>query len=441
MSSSPPAVARVLRGPRHIVVPLASRPWFVAAAVSIVLAVTASCDRQTMGTASPAPDSGPTIQLLAPGDNPAGAVIEVIDLPTGDLASLRAAEMDRDRWTRLLKVSVRQEGSGVEAPAERGTLDVPAVLGSYVVEDAVIRFTPMFPFDPGRQYSAVFDPSYLPNSGRATTEAWRGRPITAIVGLPKPPVEPTTIVERVYPTADTLPENQLKLYIHFSAPMSAVDGLPYIQLLDEAGEEVEVPFLPLGAEFWDYDRQRYTVFFDPGRIKRGLQLSEQLGRSLTEGSTYTLGIDASWPDAEGNPLQRSFRREFRVGPADEAPIDPITWTLQSPQPGTRDPLVVAFPEPLDHGLMQRTLGVRTAEGQPVQGETEISHSETRWAFTPIVPWVAGTYRLVALSILEDLAGNQIGRPFEIDVFDRVDRPGDDRESVTIPFDIASPTLQ
>ena len=86
MSSSPPAVTRVLRGPRHIVVPLASRPSFGAAAVSIVLVVTASCDRQTMGTASPGPNSGPEIQLLAPGDNTAGAVIEVIDLPTGDLA-------------------------------------------------------------------------------------------------------------------------------------------------------------------------------------------------------------------------------------------------------------------------------------------------------------------------------------------------------------------
>ena len=406
----------------------------------MVLVVTVSCDRPTIGAASSA-NSGPTIQLVAPGDNPAGAVVEVIDLPPGDLASLRAADMDRDRWTRLLKVSVHQEGSGVEASAGGGTLDVPAVLGSYAVDGAVIRFTPMFPLDPGRQYSAVFDPSHLPDAGRATTEAWRGRPITSIVGLPKPPVEPTTVVDRVYPTAETLPENQLKLYIHFSAPMSAVDGLPYIQLLDEAGEEVEVPFLPLGAEFWDYDRQRYTVFFDPGRIKRGLQLNERLGRSLTEGSTYTLVVDPSWPDAEGNPLQRSFRKEFRVGPADEAPLDPITWTLQSPRPGTRDPLVVAFPEPLDHGLMQRTLGVTTAEGQPVQGETESSRSETRWAFTPLVPWGAGAYRLVVLSILEDLAGNRIGRPFEVDVFDRVDRPGDDREAVTIPFEIARPTLQ
>ena len=349
--------------------------------------------------------------------------------------------MDRDRWTRLLKVSVHQEGSSAEAPAGGGTLDVPAVLGSYAVDGAVIRFTPMFPFDPGRRYSAVFDPSHLPDGGRATTEAWRGRPITSIVGLPKPPVEPTTVVDRVYPTAETLPENQLKLYIHFSAPMSAVDGLPYIRLLDEAGEEVEVPFLPLGAEFWDYDRQRYTVFFDPGRIKGGLQLNERLGRSLTEGSTYTLVVDPSWPDAEGNPLQRFFRKEFRVGATDKEPLDPITWTLQSPRPGTRDPLVVAFPEPLDHGLMQRTLGVTTAEGQPVQGETEISHSETRWAFTPLVSWGAGAYQVVALSILEDLAGNQIGRPFEVDVFDRVDRPGDDREAVTIPFEIAQPTLQ
>jgi hypothetical protein len=30
-----------------------------------------------------------------------------------------------------------------------------------------------------------------------------------------------------------------------------------------------------------------------------------------------------------------------------------------------------------------------------------------------LPWKAGQYRLVAASILEDVAGNRIGRPFEV----------------------------
>ena len=34
-------------------------------------------------------------------------------------------------------------------------------------------------------------------------------------------------------------------------------------------------------------------------------------------------------------------------------------------------------------------------------------------------WAAGPYRLIVDTGLEDLAGNQIGQPFDIDVFDRV----------------------
>jgi len=69
-------------------------------------------------------------------------------------------------------------------------------------------------------YSVRFDPSRLP--GR---EAPLLEPIVAVVALPKPEVEPTTVVDRVFPSGDRLPENQLKLYVHFSAPMSHVDGL------------------------------------------------------------------------------------------------------------------------------------------------------------------------------------------------------------------------
>ena len=39
--------------------------------------------------------------------------------------------------------------------------------------------------------------------------------------------------------------------------------------------------------------------------------------------------------------------------------------------------------------------------------------ETRWRFTPRVAWVAGDYALVALTLLEDPAGNRLGRAFEV----------------------------
>src|SRR5213594_1535511 len=42
-------------------------------------------------------------------------------------------------------------------------------------------------------------------------------------------------------------------------------------------------------------------------------------------------------------------------------------------------------------------------------------SDTRWLFKPLSPWEAGEYEIVALSILEDPAGNRIGRAFEVDM--------------------------
>jgi hypothetical protein len=44
----------------------------------------------------------------------------------------------------------------------------------------------------------------------------------------------------------------------------------------------------------------------------------------------------------------------------------------------------------------------------------VTDGETRWLFTPRQPWAAGAYRLVTDTRLEDLAGNTIGRPFEVD---------------------------
>ena len=48
------------------------------------------------------------------------------------------------------------------------------------------------------------------------------------------------------------------------------------------------------------------------------------------------------------------------------------------------------------------------------------------------PWKAGAYNLVAFAMLEDLAGNRIGRAFEVDQFDRADKSGEP-EKTLIPF--------
>lgn len=338
-------------------------------------------------------------------DETSPATVEVIGLPLAQIDTLRNDDLTAQQWADLLRVTVVMEDGTTNA-------DLPAVLGSHTVdEDGSLRFTPLFPFDAGRSYAVRLDPNALPGLDGTATDTLAS--VEALVSLPMPDVQRTTVVARIFPSGDRIPENQLKLYLHFSAPMSHVDGLDYLTLQDERGRDVDAPFLPFGADFWNADHTRYTVFFDPGRIKQGLELNAQLGRSLRAGENYTLVVDPAWPDAQGNPLQAPFEKQFSVGPADVAPLDHTTWRLRVPAAGSTQRLVVSFPEPLDHALMQRAIGVETAEGDPVDGEVESGSWETRWLLTPARPWVAGGYALVASTTVEDLAGNQIGTPFEV----------------------------
>ena len=72
-----------------------------------------------------------------------------------------------------------------------------------------------------------------------------------------------------YPSALEVPENHLRLYIVFSAPMGLGAGSPYIRLVDEHGGPLADPFLPLDVDLWNEDRTRFNVLDAPGRVKRG----------------------------------------------------------------------------------------------------------------------------------------------------------------------------
>ena len=363
--------------------------------------------------------AGPPEIRLNPPSSEQPATIDVVNLPETTARRLAATEWTREQWSEILRVAVN-EGQ-------------PAMLGAYSVDGRTLRFAPMFPLDAGREYTVSFNPTAIPGGSGDESSL-----LTKVVSIPAIARDPSTTVTQVFPSAEVVPENQLRLYIHFSAPMGLKGGLDYVRLLDDQGREVIDPFLPLEAEFWNDDRTRYTVFFDPGRQKRGILPNQQMGRSLEPGRRYTLVVAREWRDAQGLPLKQEFRREFRVRAADEKPIDPREWRVVPPSGGGRQPLVVTFPEPLDRGLLLRALGVAEGTQGFVAGEVTIDAGETRWSFTPREAWRAGTYQLVAMAMLEDTAGNRIGRAFEVDRFDRTD-PHDGPERTHIAFTIrASP---
>jgi len=361
----------------------------------------------------------PQIQLNAQTNT-----VDVTGLPAATVAALSGSSWSDADWQALLRVSVKI-GGGKDAP--------PAVAGKYAVVDRALRFTPMFPFDEGRQYDVVLDVGRLPAVPGNTP--WRAQTLAAVVGRPAVARSPSTVVTHLYPSGDIVPANQLRMYLHFSAPMDWRSGYDFVMLLDDRGQEVVDAFLPLDADFWNDDRTRYTVFFDPGRVKRGILPNQQMGRALEAGRRYTLLVKREWRDGHGLPLKEEFRHEFRASPAIERPLSMAAWRVTRPKAGTREPVAVTFPDALDHGLLRRALGIAKAgESGMVSGEAVIESGETRWLFTPRDDWAAGNYELVAFAFLEDLAGNRVGRAFEVDNFERTDlTPEPERR--TLPFAI------
>ncbi|HEX7794342.1 MAG TPA: hypothetical protein VF456_08335 [Vicinamibacterales bacterium] len=280
-----------------------------------------------------------------------------------------------------------------------------ALLGSYTVENRTLIFRPQFPLAAGVRYRAVFR---QPGSRAAVEQTFNGPPRS---------VTPTTRVYRVFPTADTLPSNQLRMYVYFSAPMSRGEATRRVHLVDKDGRELRAEFLP-GEELWDPNVERLTLTFDPGRIKRGLTSNQKMGPPIIEGQQYTLVVDREWPDAHGVPLVDSYRKRFRGGPALRKPPDTKLWKLTRPNAGTMDPLIVDFDRPMNYPLLLRMLQVSAPHGR-IEGTVSVDRQESQWRFTPKAPWTAGAHRLIVDTALEDLAGNKIGQPFDIDVFDRV----------------------
>lgn len=336
------------------------------------------------------------------------AAIEVVGVNPTTLAKLRIAKLESRDWHNLLTIVVA-EGTPADIASR------PPVAGTYSVTDKTIRFEPQFKLTPGLKYRATFNPSQLPDGDL------KASPVVAELSIPKPPPGPPTSIIAVFPSANVLPENAIRFYVHFSGPMSRGDIYRHFKLIRDDGRVVESPFLELDEELWAIDDNRITIFFHPGRVKRGLEPRETVGPILEAGHTYTLVIDRKWEDAEGKPLVTEYRKTFRVGPPDDQPIDPMQWTLIAPRAGSDSPLIVRLAKPLDRALLESHLWINDAAGHRVPMRVSVGGGERVVAFAPVGPWQPGHYSLAIDTRLEDVCGNRVDKPFEVDVFHPIQR--------------------
>ena len=269
------------------------------------------------------------------------------------------------------------------------------VIGDYSFKDDKVIFKPIIAFTKGLKYHLYVRNEFVDEIEIQTAD--------------------TTVPEivAVYPVLDTLPENLLKFYILFSKPMQGGDELKHIHLIRQGTDTLSSIFLDL--ELWNNERTMLTLWFDPGRIKRDLQPNKLLGPPLIKGSHYQLLIDKDWQDAEGILLKENLAKIFFTGSRDSVSPDEKKWTINIPKAGTKEQLVIKFNESLDPVLAERTISVADAGGNVVKGKLKVSDHGDIVYFFPDSEWKRGDYVLQIESRLEDLAGNNLDRLFDVDL--------------------------
>ena len=271
-----------------------------------------------------------------------------------------------------------------------------AVFGKYTPGTNIV-FEPVIPFTAGLQYEVLIRGK---NKGGFLVP-------TQKLAAPK--------VLAIYPAPDTLPENLLKIYIQFSEPMQEAQSAKYIGLIKNNTDTLKDIFLDLQPELWNEDRTVITIWLDPGRIKRGLQPNLRLGNPLNEKNNYTLFVAHGWNDAQGVALANDFNKKFVAANRDSLSPVITDWIIQTPKAGSDLLLSIDLKKPLDHFLLEESLTIITASNNIIKGKWKIGLDDSHCQFIPTEPWVAGKYLLVVESKLEDLAGNNLNKPFDRDI--------------------------
>ncbi len=277
----------------------------------------------------------------------------------------------------------------------------PGMFGSLSRGPDGLGFRPAFRLTPGETYRALLT---------ADNRELARRDWTVPV-----PEAPSPRVLSVRPDAAVLPANLLKFYLHFSEPMrESRTVFDHFHLERSDGSRVPDPWRR--QELWSADGTRLTLWVHPGRVKRGVNLREELGPVLEPGHAYALVIEPGMQSLAGRRVETGFRHLFRTGPENHSRPNPAAWSLGVPRAGTSDALEIGFGEPVDHALAARHLSLILMDtAKAVPASAEVLSGNTRVRLHPVSPWSAGPHALAVGPWLEDLAGNTPERVFDHDL--------------------------
>jgi hypothetical protein len=307
----------------------------------------------------------------------------------------------------LLCLAALTHSSAQTARIEQGTLLITApatktvqvfasgspqpLFGTLTSEKDIIRFQPTVPFVKGAIYHVE-----IGDHTRLQVTVEENNPQRPSVSLS--------------PAARKVPANTLKLYLDFTQPMEQGVFLDRIKLKRIQGEEVGGAFRE--TELWSPDGKRLTLMLHPGRQKTGVNLNVDEGPVLIPKGIYYLTLSGRWRSVNGEPLGKDTTFGFMATAADHSQPDPAKWQLTAPKAGSREPLQIITDELFEPQIFQRALKLNLAG----TAQTELLPTDLiSWTFTPEKPWQPGRHEINIDPELEDLAGNSIAKPFEIDL--------------------------
>lgn len=224
----------------------------------------------------------------------------------------------------------------------------------------------------------------------------------------------------VAPDYPIVPANHLKFYLQFAEPMARGEVFRYLRLVEtdiEGRELAEVPEPFREVELWDETFTRMTLWFHPGRQKPGVNLNVDIGPILEPGKRYRLEISGKWGTESGVALGERIDHAFLAAPPDESQPRPERWrVVDGPIPE------ILTDDLVDPVSARGSITIQDSTGAPVEN--------VQLTFFPIggmgakgigirltaqSAWKPGKYRAIIHPKLEDLAGNSIARPFNLDL--------------------------
>jgi hypothetical protein len=286
------------------------------------------------------------------------------------------------------------EAPGRDVRVFRGEAATP-LFGSVSKDHDTVRFAPTLPLVAGESYRVEF---------QATDGTWSTQRLR--FELPKAE-KPTVSLS----SPSVLPANALKIYLLFSQPMEQGVFLDRITLHRLDGSVVQGAFRE--TELWSPDGKRLTLWLHPGRQKTGVNLNTDEGPVLRAGETHTLKIAASWRSFQGVAMKEEAVFHILAGPVDHTCPDPKHWQIRVPKAGTRGLLSLVFDERLDPAMIASAFSVQRGK-TPIPGSVMVSSGARSWSFAPDSAWTSGPHTIHIAPLLEDLAGNNLQHPFEVD---------------------------